>query len=146
MTSRAGDSEARTQPVLELVGGLQPTEAEGAEAVGVADPDQPVGVEQDEGEGALQPREDREEGPLRGRSPSSARLPPRAVGREGLRASSSATRSLSEATRPGSMPAASASGGGVGQVAVVGQAEPGPPHAPVDRLGVAPVARDPAVE
>ena len=45
-------------------------------------------------------------------------------------ASSSATRSLSEETMPGSMPAWSASVVGVGQVAVVGQGEAGPARRP----------------
>ena len=55
------------------------------------------------------------------------------------RASSSATTSLSVAIEPGSMPTFSASGGGVGQVPVVAEREPGPAHRAVDRLGAGPV-------
>ena len=61
-------------------------------------------------------------------------------------ASSSATRSLSEATTPGKHAGLLGQRGGVGQVAVVAEGEAGPPDAPEHRLGVASTRCDPAVE
>ena len=93
--------------LLELVGGVQPSEAEGAEPVGVAHADDAVGVHEDDekapstlGSTAMS---------ARSRSPACSDL-----GRSGRSggnawASSSATRSLSEETMPGSMLACSAS-------------------------------------
>ncbi len=124
---------------LEPVGRVEPSEAEGAEPVGIADPDEPVGVEQDEREGTLELREHPDESPLEvGRVLCAAALG--LVGWEGLR------EELGDQVAVGGDQARQhvgdpGQGGRVGQVAVVGQPEPGPPDAAERRLGVGPVTR-----
>ena len=80
----------------------EPAEAQGPEAVRVADADQPVGVEEHEGERALERGQHRDRGPARGRR----RLGRVSSGTSGgmARASSSATRSLSRGDHPGQHP------------------------------------------
>ena len=127
MTSRAGDSDASTQPCSELVGGVEPPEAQRAEPVGVADPDEPVGVEQHEGERALDDGQHLEQGVLE----VVAVLGAGALGPSGGKAW---RQQLGHQVAVGGHQAGQHARllgqlGGVGQVAVVrrGRTRPGPP-------------------
>ncbi len=134
-----GGLRCQHPPRLELVGGLQPTEAQRPEAVRVTDADQPVGVEEHEGEGPFERRHHRQEGLLE----VLALLPPALVGQLGREGPA---EQLGHQVAVGGHEARQHAGRlpqrrGVGEVAVVGQTEAGPAHTAEDRLGVYPVAR-----
>ncbi len=125
-------------PRLELVGRLQPAEAEGTESVRVADPDQAVRVEEHEGERALERREDGGECVLEVAFAGKRLVG--AVGREGVGEQLGDQIAVGR-DQAGKHPRRLAERGRVGEVAVVGEPESGTPDAAENGLGMVPVAR-----
>ena len=128
-----GGLRGQDPALLELVGGLQASQAQWTEPVGVPDPDQPVGIEEDEGE---RPAHLGKHGAEGGHQVTLAFR----LGREGL-GQELGHQVAVRGDHPGKHAGGLGEGGGVGQVAVMGQTEPGPPDAPVHGLGVPPRPR-----
>jgi len=130
----------RQDPTLiELVGCVQATQAERTEAVGVAHPDDPVGIDEHEGEGALDTGQDLHQRPLE----VAAVVGPRAlgqVGRKGLGQQFGHQVAVG-GDQAGQHVGLLGQGVGIGQIAVVGETESGTSHPPEYRLGVDPVTR-----
>ena len=124
-------------PALGLVGRAETTEAEGPEAVGVADAHDVGGVEEDEGEG---PFENGEHGP-QGRLQSPVGGGATVGGGRELGGQELGHQVAVGGDHAGEHARLFGQGGRVGQVPVVTEGEARAAHRAVDRLGVAPLRR-----
>ena len=156
--SRAGVSDPSTQPSGASAGPSRP-EAQRPQPGGVAHPHQVGGVDEDEGEGPLEHGEDLAQGVLEGvvggveprtdaggdiEAPVAVVV---AVGRSAVPRGGGREPQGQElghevavgGDHAGEHAGLLGQGGGVGQVAVVAEGEPGPAHGPEHGLGVAPL-------